>query len=98
MSKLEIITNNHPRPVLRWNHLTEKERAEFDWLDTEDSQMESEFMRYKGAVYYLGDFMRVPDAPEFKPWNGYAPDSYFSGVLVRYDPDGETVTAGRYYS
>ena len=100
MSDLTVITNNQRRPVLYWHDLTAKERKEFDWLDTEAKQDEAEFFRYKGSVYAISEFtsLRVTGTPEFKRWDGYFSDTYFSGILLRYlgsDPD---VIVGRFYS
>lgn len=91
---MEIITNNVPRNVLQWHELTEKEKKEFDYLDTQERQEEASFVRYRGWVYDLGEFMRVepPIAPHaqregLEKWDGYFSDSFFSAVLVRYVVD-----------
>jgi hypothetical protein len=100
-----IRTNNVPRDVLYWYELTDKERAEFDYLETEEEQAQATFVRYKGWTYDLGDFMRCPSSEQSNPqmrdagfhhWDGYAGDSFFSGVLVRYVDDGERVIMGTY--
>jgi hypothetical protein len=103
---LTIKTNRIPRDVLRWHDLTPKERAEFDYLDTEERQDEASFMRYRNWTYDLGEFMRcpadsspAPDSLGFSGWDGYHSDSYFSGILIRYpDSDCEQVIAATYYS
>ena len=97
---ISIKTNNKPRDILQWNNLTVKERAEFDWLKTEAEQDEASFIRYRGWVYCLSEFMslRITGTPEFKPWHGVHNDTYFSGVLVRYVEHGEAVVCGMFYS
>lgn len=79
--------------------LTDDERQEFDWM-SEDELDSSEFFRYDGNVYNLGEFMTVPTGL-FPPlvqtdeegekttthWDGYASDSFFSGVVVRFHED-----------
>lgn len=100
---MKITTNNQIRPILHWWELTEKEKKEFDYLDTENERDFSSFFRYKGQVYDLGEFMRVGNIPEFKGWDGYASDSFFSGVLVKYPVDEwgsmeEGIIVGWYYS
>ncbi len=103
---LTIRTNNKPRSVLsRWE-LTPMESAEFDYLAPD----EGSFFRYRGQVYDLGEFCRViaPGAachhptecaePAFQGWHGYMSDSYFSGMLVKYVHDCESVIVGVYTS
>ena len=106
MSKLTIRTNHKPRPVLQRYELTEKESAEFDYLAPD----EGSFFRYKGHVYNLGEFCRVIapgagrmhptecDNPGFAGWDCYASDSFFSGVLVKYVDDLESVIVAQYFS
>jgi hypothetical protein len=53
---MQIKTNNQPRPALYWYDLTDKERAELDYLDTETARDDFRGFRYKGAVYDLGEF------------------------------------------
>lgn len=110
-NKITIITNNQPRNVLRSHDLTEKERAEFDYLDEEQIEWAS-FFRYNGQVYDLGEFVSLversrqvgfehgcDEASPLLKWHGIATESYFSGLLVRYaDSDCESVIVGRYYS
>ena len=107
MSELKIRTNGHYRPVLCWENLTEKERAEFD----KEVFYNSSFFRYRGWVYTLDDFMRVEaNSPvvEVKhrslkgltfiiyEWDGVHADGFFSGVLVKYSSCGDAVKVGRY--
>ena len=93
-----VITNGRPRDVLAWEDLTAKERADFDYLDSEERQDSAHFARYRGAAYDLGEFMPAP--AELKPWQGCAADSYFSATLFRYvdGADFESVIMGRVYS
>lgn len=102
MADVTIRTNNRPRDLLYWWDLTAKEQKEFDYLDTEDRQQEASFIRYKGWVYDLGDFMSTRGMPEFSPiagWDGYQGDSYFSGTVVRWvKPHCEQVIIGTYMS
>lgn len=86
-----IQTNNVPRFTLDWHDLTAKEQREFDYLDTDDKRYETHFVRYRGWVYDLGEFMRVESGfggssgnGAFHGWDGFHADSYFSAVLVRY--------------
>ena len=82
---LEIKTNNVPRIILDWHDLTETEQRDFDYLDDPEA---ADFVRYKGAVYDLGEFLIPPQ--DLEGWDGCSPDSYFSGIVVRFitnDPD-----------
>ena len=82
---LEIKTNNTPRAVLDWHDLTKAEQGEFDYLEDPET---ADFVRYKGTVYDLGEFLITPR--DLAEWHGYSPDTYFSGIVVRFianDPD-----------
>lgn len=88
---MEIISNHHQRELLHWRQLTEKERSEFDWLDTPERQQEVDFFRYKGWTYCLDEFMAMgtmysASNPFGAPWQGYLNDTFFSGILIYY-PD-----------
>ena len=76
---MEIKTNNQPRNLMYFYELTEKEMQEFDYL-TDEEIVERDFVRYKGIVYDLGEFIVSP--PE--EWDGFHPESFFSGILVKY--------------
>lgn len=93
---MQIKSNNKPRQVLYRYELTPKESAEFDYLP----ENEGEFFRYRGQVYDLGEFMRI-DNPQCDGWgnfDGYRSDSFFSGVLVKYCDNCESVIVATYYS
>lgn len=94
---MKIKTNNVPRHLVYGCGLSEKEAADFDYLNPEELH-ERAFVRYKGQVYDMGDFMRIdktvaPHAQRegWEHWHGYSSDSFFSGVLVRFSDDGESV-------
>ncbi len=99
---LTIKTNNVPRHTIDAWELTTKERQEFDYLDwptTEgDMYPSATFFRYKGQVYDLGEFMRCDNVGFMAVWDGYSNDTAWSGVLVRYVDEGESVIVGTYYS
>jgi hypothetical protein len=99
MAELKIKTNNVARDVLRWWDLTDKERAEFDYID-DVKQDDAEFVRYRGELYDLHDMERgwgncsMPD--QFKGWDNYRSDSFFSGILIRWVHGGERVVCATY--
>jgi hypothetical protein len=97
---VRIITNNVPRPVINGFELSAAEQAEFDYLDFENDS--PTFFRFKGQLHDLGDFERglggssMPE--QFKGWDNYKSDSFFSGLVIRYGDDYETVVVGTFYS
>ena len=99
---MKIITNNKQRSIIYGFELSDKEKEQFDYLDDID---ECSFFRYKGDIYDMGEFIRIdqsivphPQRSAWENWHGYSSDSFFSGVLVRYAGDYESVIVGRYYS
>jgi hypothetical protein len=99
--ELKIRTNCQPRNVLRWWDLTDKERAEFDYIAENDATTEgAEFGRYRGVVYDLHDMERgfggaaMPE--QFEGWDNYQSDSYFSGILIRWVDNGDRVIFATY--
>jgi len=88
---MEIITNNQPRHLLSGYDLTPAERAKFNWMDASDVDECESFVRYKGSVYSLDDFMHAPDSLREQGWGGYAGDSFFSGVALKSGPDTDSV-------
>jgi hypothetical protein len=105
-SETTIQTDNVPQDVLGWHDLTDAERAEFDYLDTDDRQLEAQFVRYRDATYDLGEFQWVGTGVNgqtgngaFLDWHGFHTDSYFSAVLVKYvDPERQSVIMGSAFS
>lgn len=96
---MKIITDNKYRYISYFCELDPKVQSEFDYLDpNNDNDASREFVKYKGYWYDLSDFMRVSNEC-FKGWDGYRSDSFFSGVLVKYnDFDSEVVMLATYYS
>ena len=87
---MKIITNNHYRNILDAYELTSKELESFDYLE----EGEGSFIRYKGDVWDLGEFMRT----DLKDWDGISSDTYFSGAVIKLSEDGDTVKVGYVYS
>ena len=102
MSDFRIITNNHYRDLIYGYELSEKERAYFDYIDDIDSHS---FFKYRGAVYDPSEFMRTPqnepaqqELNGLSAWHGYQSDSFFSGIVIKYSEDFESVKVGLYLS
>ena len=89
-----IKTNNVPRAVVTGAQLNDREKAEFDYY-TNDELENASFFRYKRGVYDIGEFLYAPES--LKPWQGYSSTSYFSGVVIRYTDDVESVIVGVYW-
>ena len=100
---MNIKTNNHLRENV-YPHMLDsatqcKLRTEFDYLTDEEFE-ETIFVKYRDHWYSLDhDFIRCDrDATgDLSEWDGYASDSFFSGVVVKYRED-EFVIMGRYCS
>ena len=76
--------------------LTEDERAQFDYLDSpaiDEGTDSATFFRRNGELHDLGNFMRTEEGGELRRlgYHGLATDSFFSGIAVHLDPDGESV-------
>lgn len=100
MSNLTIRTNNKPRLIIDDYQLTEKERQEFDYLDWQSidrGEDSASFLRYKGQLYDLGEFMYIGADSHLSDWDGYASHSYFSGVVVKFTDDRDHVIVGQYF-
>lgn len=114
---INIVTNNVPRDVISGYEMDPKIlKKEFD-IDIEgmnDDQIgdlcSMEFVKFRGVWYDLQDFITTRPGPwnhglpeEFREWDGYSSDSFFSGVLLKYAReddriDHERVVLGTYYS
>jgi hypothetical protein len=99
MSDLTIRTNNVPRQLIYGYELTAKEKADFDYISEEEIDLH-DFFRYKGIVYDPSEFMRISEnAPEaMRKYDGYMSDSYFSGILIKYNRDMDAVIVAQYFS
>ena len=80
---MEIITNNHSRPLITWDELTDSERSDFDW----DGAEEDLFFRYRGTAYCLSDFLVAPFDLRERGWDGFSADTMFSGVAIKTNGD-----------
>lgn len=89
-----IKTNNVPRTMVTGAQLNDREKAEFDYYANDELE-NALFFRYKEGVYDIGEVLSAPES--LKPWQGYYPISNFSGVVIRYTDDVESVIVGAYY-
>lgn len=93
---ITIKTNNVPRLLKYGYEMPDKFKSDFDYISEEDFPLHDLFV-YKGQWYDLGEFMRIPEGPNFAGWDGYASDTYFSGILIKF-VDEESVIVGQYFS
>lgn len=96
------IASNHHRLMLRtWHEIDDAAwQLAFEYVgdDTESPR----FVQYKGDWYDVFEFQFAPGTADevLTYWDGFWPDTYFSGVLVKFlDGDDEGfVRMGRYYT
>ena len=103
---IKIKTNNIPRDVINAWELTPAERSDFNylnWLAIDEGSDSASFVRYRGELYYLGDFVRIiPRAGQIEPigfthpvednsrlaaFDGIRTDSFFSAIVIRWYRD-----------
>ena len=60
---------------------------EFDWLEPDK---QGNFFKYKGVWYELGEFVPA----NITGWDAIATQTYFSGVVIRFCDQGESVVCG----
>ena len=97
MSDITVRTNHHDRFYLYGYEVPDAIHADRDYLDPIDRL--DKWIYYLGTYYHVSDFMRIPECSEFSEagWNGVHGESYFSGVLIALNQDGETYRIGRYW-
>lgn len=108
---MHIISNWKARTMLSLSELPEKVRADFDYIDAEES-WSPRFVCYRGQWIDCNDTQRIePDNGKAHPmgwalrvhpgsplchFDSVVSDSYFSGTLIRF-VDDESVIVGRYF-
>ena len=94
---MKITTNNHFRDIIYVFQLSECERKEFGYYSDEELEY-SRFFKYKGHLFTLDDFLRTDGELAEKGWQGFSPDSCFSGVCIKFSSDHEKIIVGSFYS
>lgn len=101
---VKVYCNWQWRTPIYGYELTTKERKEFDYISDDDIGSH-DFLRYRGNVYDLSEFMRIdtmckdPNRPSFmQNWHGYTSDSFFSGVLIKWNKECDQVMIATYIS
>ena len=95
---MKIKTNNTPRLLLSGYELTDREREEFDYMSGEDIAS-ANFVRYKGHVWDVAEFMRVESGGDLdqKGFDGYETTSAFTATVIRITEDSDRVIMGSVY-
>jgi len=95
---MKIKTNNTPRLLLSGYELTDREREEFDYMSGEDIAL-AIFVRYKGHIWNIGEFLRVTPDSELgqKGFDGYETTSAFTATVIRITEDSDRVIMGSVY-
>lgn len=102
--KIRIITNNQYRLLLSYWELTDAQRAQVDneYSTLNQSIREEElYFVYKTRVHCLCDYMDVRGRMAvdiFPGWDGYTNDTFFSGILIKFNADLDAVKVGWFYS
>jgi len=101
---MKIITNNQYRDLINGYQLSDTEKQDFDYIDDDEIGGHC-FFKYKGFIYDPSEFMPTPhneparqELNELSAWDGYQSDSYFSGIVIKFDADYEQVKIGTYFS
>jgi hypothetical protein len=89
---MQITTNKIPRNLMYGYELPEYIKKDFDYLENIN---DSEFFQYKEQYYDIGEFLTCHDIEQFIDWHGYSPDSFFSGILVKF-VSSDSIIVGRY--
>ena len=100
MADIIIKTNNVPRDVKYGYEMPVEFHSEFDYIDTEEFPVHH-FVVYKGEWIDLDEFTSprscVSDMLSLaKNWDGYRSDSFFSGIVIKYLNNFESVIVGTY--
>lgn len=110
---MKITTDNKMRWLEPFYDLPEKWQKEFDYVKPED-QDSPRFVKYKGQFYDAWDTQRivtdrdradrmgwamyVDAADPLAAWHTIASDSFFSGMVFRFNEYSEKVVVGVYTS
>lgn len=93
MTGITVRTNHVPRDTIDAWELNEQERKEFDYLDwpaIERGEASASFVRYRGTLYDLGEFMST-HTHDLQSWDGYLSETFFSAIVVKYVDDGRVI-------
>lgn len=95
---IEITTNNHWKELIAKWELPTEVAADFDYVDENSG---NRFFQYRGVWYDANEFTfiissadsihglghRVEADSPLASWHGISTDSFYSGVVIRYEED-----------
>jgi len=95
-----VKTNLQPRFLVNWYELTDAEKAELDYVDTDDKQADFTGFRYKGQAWNCAEFLRTQEDGELAKagWHGLSGQSAFHAVVIHLVGDGDRVVVGEVFS
>lgn len=94
---MKIKTDNKPHLLMNWDELADNEQSDFDWFDPE--QMHGDFVKYKGIIYCLEEFLSCSGELKDLGWQGIEGQSAFHAVVMKYDEsDNDYVIMGSIFS
>lgn len=96
---ISVKTNNHWRDFVYRSAVPADILADrFEWTNEDDHS--DGFFNYKGWWYHLDEFSVIRGLTEdpFAGWDAYHGDSFFSGVVIRINKDGDAYQIGTYMS
>jgi hypothetical protein len=79
--------NYDPVEELTFFELTDDEAAKY----THDGKEDDTYFRYEGDIHSLANFSSCNGNAALDEWHMYHNDSMCSGVLVRFNADGEII-------
>jgi len=97
---MKIVTNNRERYFVCGHEVPARVMAEqFGHLD-DVSKCVDGFFKYCNHWYHISDFIRIENHGDagFSTWDGYASDSFFSGIVIKFFDDCESYKVGTYYA
>jgi hypothetical protein len=95
--ELKITTNKIYRDLLSFCELPAKMQKHFDYVDIEDYDS-YRFFKYKDIYYDTNQFIPCSTAMfgKLKKWDSYKNDSFYSGIVINYSTEFDTVLVGTY--
>ena len=94
---MEIITNHHNRMFKYGYEVPKSVLEDYHYLD--EGEKSDGWIHYRSIWYHISDFMTVSIySKNWRGWDGYKFDTFFSGVLIRISDDNETYQIGTYLS
>jgi len=95
MSQFKIATNHRWRDlVYRHDVPADILSDRFDWLTETDTDG---YFCYRGWWYHISEFTVLPTGElTALGWQGYHGDSFYSGVVIKFNKDGDAIQLGTY--